>query len=170
MAIREVNDAGLALIKEFEGIRDGNRTTPNIDPYMDPVEIWTIGWGHAIRSGGRFLRGEADRSLCHALYPDGLSREQCEQLLRADLLGFCRDVSAALTVPTTDSQFAALVSFSYNLGVGALKSSTLLKYHNRSKFLEASEFFERWNKAGGKVLPGLTRRRLAEKKLYLGGS
>jgi lysozyme len=61
MAQRSVNQAGLDLVKGFEGIPDGNPETVNIDPYLDPVQIWTIGWGHAIRQNGYYLRGMPDR-------------------------------------------------------------------------------------------------------------
>ncbi len=164
--IREINKAGLDLIKSFEGIPDGDPTTVNLDPYIDPVGIWTIGWGHAIRVGSDFLRGATNRQKAFALYPGGLTLEQATSLLTADLLSRCRDVEALAAVPLNDNQFAALVSFAFNCGVGNLKNSTLLKMVNLGDFEGAANQFGRWNKSGGKVLPGLTRRRAAEAELF----
>ena len=164
--IREINQAGLDLIKSFEGIPDGDPTTVNIDPYLDPVGIWTIGWGHAIRSGKDFLRGPANKQAAFALFPGGLTFAQAENLLRADLLDCCSAVQALVTVPVNDNQFGALVSFGFNCGVNNLKNSTLLKLLNQGDFDGAADQFGRWNKSAGQVLPGLTRRRAAEAELF----
>jgi lysozyme len=164
--VREINPAGLELIKSFEGIADGDPTTVSIDPYLDPVGIWTIGWGHAISVDGRFLRGKENRKTARKLYPGGITLQQAEQLLRADLLDTCRDVAALVKAPLTDNQFGALVSFCFNLGRGNLAKSTLLKKVNEKDFAGAAAEFARWNKAGGKVLAGLTRRREAEAQLF----
>jgi lysozyme len=164
--VRDINKAGLELIKSFEGIPDGDPTTVKIDPYLDPVGIWTIGWGHAISVGGRFLRGKENRKAGRDLYPGGITLEQAEQLLRGDLLDACRDVAALAKVPLTDNQFAALVSFAFNCGTGNLAKSTLLKKLNQGDHAGAAAEFGRWNKAGGKVLAGLSRRREAEAALF----
>ncbi|WP_237715961.1 lysozyme [Rubrivivax gelatinosus] len=130
-ALRDMPDEGLELVKSFEGIPDGDPSTVNIDPYLDPVGIWTIGWGHAIAdSAGRWLRGPAARDQALAAYPGGITRAQAETLLRADLLDACRDVQRLVTVSLTDAQFGALVSFAFNLGAGSLMKSTLLKKLN----------------------------------------
>lgn len=164
--LRDVNQAGLDLIKSFEGIADGDPTTLKIDPYLDPVGIWTIGWGHAISVDGRFLRGKENRKAARDLYPGGITLEQAELLLRADLLGACRNVAAQVKVPLNDNQFAALVSFCFNLGSSNLAKSTLLRKLNARDYAGAAAEFGRWNKAGGKVLAGLTRRRAAEAALF----
>jgi len=164
--MREINPAGLDLIKSFEGITDGDPQTVNLDPYLDPVGIWTIGWGHAIRVGNAYLRGPENREPACALYPGGITLTQAEALLRADVLDTCRDVESLIQVPLTDNQFAALVSFTYNLGAGNLKKSTLLRLVNEGNFEGAAKEFHKWNKAGGHVLPGLTRRRAAEAELF----
>jgi lysozyme len=164
--VRGINQAGLELIKSFEGILDGDPTTVNIDPYLDPIGIWTIGWGHAISVGGKFLRGKENRKAARDLYPGGITLEQAEQLLRGDLLDTCRDVAALVKVPLTDNQFAALVSFGFNVGCGNLGKSTLLRKLNGKDYAGAAAEFARWNKAGGKVLGGLTRRRAAEAALF----
>lgn len=164
--MREINQAGLDLIKSFEGILDGNPATSNLDPYLDPVGIWTIGWGHAIVVGKDFLRGKENKAKAFALYPGGLTMEEAETLLRADVMDKCRDVDSLVKVSLNDNQYAAIVSFTFNLGVGNLKQSTLLKKLNAGDFEGAANEFRKWNKAGGKVLAGLTRRREAEAALF----
>src|SRR5215211_5267649 len=159
--MREINQAGLEMIKSFEGIPDGDPSTINLDPYIDPVGVWTIGWGHAISVGGSLLRGTNNRARARALYPGGLTLRQAEDLLRADLMDTCRDVQSLVSVPMTDNQFAALVSFTFNLGLGNLRRSTLLRLVNQGDFSLAAQEFKKWNRAGGRVLRGLTRRREA---------
>ena len=164
--MREINQAVLDLIKSFEGILDGNPATSNLDPYLDPVGIWTIGWGHAIVVGKDFLRGKQNRAKAFALYPCGLTIPEAETLLRADVMDKCRDVDSLIKVSLNDNQYAAIVSFTFNLGVGNLKQSTLLKKLNAGDFEGAANEFRKWNKAGGRVLAGLTRRREAEAALF----
>jgi lysozyme len=164
--VREINQAGVDLIKSFEGLGDGNPATVNLDPYLDPIGIWTIGWGHAIEVGGAYLRGKANRQAARDLYPGGITMAQAETLLRGDVLDTCRDVEALVDVTLTDNQFAALVSFTFNLGRGSLAKSTLLKKLNGGDFAGASAEFQKWNKAGGKVMDGLVRRRAAEAELF----
>jgi len=164
--IRECNDAGVNLIKHFEGLPDGDRTTANFDPYLDPVGIWTVGFGHAIFVDHTFLRGEQNRDRARSLYPGGLTLQQVETLLRADLLNTARDVQDLVTAPLTDNQFAALVSFTFNLGHRNLFISTLLKKVNAGDFPGAAGQFGRWNLANGEILAGLTLRRAAEAALF----
>lgn len=165
--LRQINDAGVQLVQSFEGLTDGDPSTVNLDPYLDPIGIWTIGWGHAIAWQGNWLKGEADKPQAYALYPGGITREQATVLLQADLMHAGRDVSLAVTVPLNDNQFAALTSFTFNLGIGNLKSSTLLKKLNAGDYDGAAQEFLRWTKAGGKELPGLVKRRAAEQQLFL---
>ncbi|HYP02187.1 MAG TPA: lysozyme [Pyrinomonadaceae bacterium] len=164
--MREINQAGLDLIKSFEGILDGNPATTNLDPYIDPVGIWTIGWGHAIVVGKDFLRGKENKAKAFSLYPGGITIQEAETLLRADVMDKCRDVDSLVKVSLNDNQYAAIVSFTFNLGVGNLKQSTLLKKLNAGDFEGAANEFGKWNKAGGRVLAGLTRRREAEAALF----
>ena len=167
MPQRDINPATVDLVKRFEGIPDGDPTTVNIDAYLDPVGIWTIGWGHAISYSGRFLRGEADRALKESLFPGGITLSQAESLLVADLIDAGRDVLSAIGVPLTDNQFGALVSFTFNLGLGNLRVSTLRKKLNLGDYAGAAEEFPRWVKANGQELPGLVKRRAAERLLFL---
>ena len=166
--MRAINAAGLTLVKKWEGIPDGNPITVNLDPYLDPVGIWTIGYGHAIRdTAGRFLRGA--RAQAYALYPLGITYEQAATLLLADLLDAARDVAALVTVPLNDNQFSALVSFEFN--TGALGKSTLLKRLKLQDYAGAAVQFGKWTKGrvDGRLitLPGLVSRRAEERALFL---
>jgi len=164
--MREINDAGISLVKRWEGIMDGDPTTVNLDPYCDPVGIWTIGWGHALRMpDGEFVRRE---SIARVLYPDGITLEQAEVLLRADLMQAALDVSHLIKVPLSDNQFSALVSFQFN--VGSLWNSTMRRALNEGNIKRASAEFGRWIKGRVKgvlqTLPGLVLRRAAERALF----
>lgn len=170
--LRDVPQEGIELIKSFEGIPDGDPSSVNLDAYLDPVGIWTIGWSHAITYQGVFLRGPQNKGIARALYPGGITIEQAEMLLRGELVNFARDVLRLAKVPLDDGQFAALVSFAFNCGSGNLASSTLLRKLNQGDHAGAADQFLVWNKArrnGVLVeLPGLTRRRRAERALFLG--
>lgn len=139
----QTNQAGLNLIKEFEGLC--------LHAYQDVVGVWTIGYGH---TGPEVKEGLA------------ITEHDAEQLLRGDLLRFESGVAAAVDVPLNENQFSALVSFSYNLGLGSLQKSTLLSQLNEGNHEGAAEQFPLWDKAGGRSLPGLHKRRLAEKALF----
>lgn len=170
--LRDVPQQAVELIKSFEGIVDGDPRTVNLDAYLDPVGIWTIGWGHAVRFRGQFLRGADNRGIARALYPGGITRAQAEALLRGDLVDYASNVAALVKLPLSDAQFGALVSFAFNVGVGALGQSTLLRKLNARDLPGAADQFLVWNKGrknGVLVeLPGLTRRRRAERAMFLG--
>lgn len=141
---RRIGPAGLALIKRFEGLR--------LKAYKCPADVPTVGYGSTgphVRMGMTITEAEA------------------EKLLVDDLRRFESGVSA-LAGTMTPGQFSALVSFAFNVGLGALKSSTLLAKHKAGDFQGAAAQFARWNKGGGRVLPGLVTRRAAEAKLYRG--
>ena len=135
------------LIKDFEGCR--------LKAYPDPGsggDPWTIGWGATgpgIRRGVVWTQAQADGRLA------------------TDLVGYEASVVKALGgAPATDNQRGALISMAYNIGTGALASSTLIKKHKAGDYAGAAAEFARWNKASGKVLAGLTRRRAAEAAVY----
>lgn len=153
---RVVNEEALDLIKRFEGF---HRQLPSgmVAPYLCPANVWTIGWGTTIGLDGNRLTGASSP----------LTREQCEQLFRRDVQAFAVGVAQSIRVPVTDNQFGALVSFAYNLGVGALRSSTLLRRVNEGRFDAAGSEFSKWVMAGGRRLQGLVLRREAEKALFL---
>jgi lysozyme len=169
--MRQINEAGRTLVKKWEGILDGDPATVNLDPYLDPVGIWTIGWGHAIvdPKTRKFLRGKEQQSRARKLYPGGLTLEQAEALLTADLIDASMDVHALVRVPLNDNQFSALVSFEFN--TGALKRSSMLRLLNRGNYIFAAEEFPKWNKGRVDgvlvVLPGLVKRREEERRLFL---
>lgn len=142
-----VSDAGIELIKSFEGFEPV--------PYLDDVKIPTVGYGHVIRKGEKFLKP--------------LTESEATELMCRDLMEFEACVSALVEVDIEQCQFDALVSFTYNLGCGKLESSTLLKKLNAGLYEEAADEMLLWNRAGGKVLNGLTRRRQAERAMFLEG-
>lgn len=138
---------GIALIKSAEGLR--------LKAYPDPGTgglPWTIGYGST--SG-------VTRNMV-------ITEAQAEQMLAADLVRFERIVERAVRVPVSQGQFDALVSFTYNVGEGNFTKSTLLRKLNAGDAAGAAEQFSRWVHAGGKVLPGLVKRRADERALYLG--
>jgi len=137
-----VSQAGIDLIKEFEGLR--------LEAYRDAVGVWTIGYGHTetARPGMKITEAEA------------------EALLRYDIDKRVPAIERALKVKVTQNQFDAIVSFVFNVGVGAFRSSTLLKNINRGDIEDEADEFDRWVYAGGKKLPGLVRRRAAERALF----
>ncbi|MGN8133174.1 lysozyme [Paraburkholderia sp. 22099] len=136
---------GIDLIKHFEGLR--------LQRYLDAVGKPTIGYGHLI--------------LPHEHFDRPLSEAEAQALLRRDLRGAELQLCKLVRVPITQQQFDALMSFVFNLGAGRLRSSTLLRYLNAGSPARAADQFLVWNKAGGKPLAGLTRRRQAERKLFL---
>jgi lysozyme len=95
------------------------------------------------------------------------TQEQADKRLRDDLDIFAKQVEPLVKVDINDNQFAALVSFAYNVGANNLKKSTLLTLVNQKNFTAAADEFVKWNKAQGKVLKGLTKRRETEKRLFL---
>lgn len=140
----KTSDAGIMLIKSFEGLK--------LVAYKCPAGIWTNGYGH---TGPDVTPGQV------------ITQAQADALLARDLERFEAGVSRLVSVQLTQNQFDALVCFSFNLGLGALQGSTLLRLLNAGDYAGAAAQFPRWNKAGGKELPGLTRRRSAEQALFM---
>ena len=143
---RVINAAGLALVRAYEGLK--------LEAYQDGAGVWTIGYGHTngVRPG------------------DAISAEQAEQLLEADLMAAEAAVSRLVTVPLTDNQFAALVSFVFNEGEGAFAQSTLRRKLNEGGYGLVPACLKSWIFAGGRVQPGLVTRRAAEAALWMQGS
>lgn len=137
-----VNQATIDLIKHFEGFRS--------NAYLCPANVWTIGYGstRGVKRGDRITEAAASARLLK------------------EVTEFAAGVDRLVKVPLTDNQRGAVVSFAYNVGTGALSRSTLLKKLNQGDFTGASAEFLRWNKANGRVLAGLTRRRAAEQALF----
>lgn len=176
---RPVHPRAIALIKQFESLHDGDLSRIGLQPKADPVGILTGGYGRALRHPhtGKFLRtqnGKADTLLAYRLC-EGLDEAGAEAWLREDLAGFSAGVSKLVKVPVNDYQFGALVSFAYNVGLDidadtqaeGLGDSSLLRFLNLGMYQRAADQFPLWNKSGGQVLRGLTRRRQAERDLFL---
>lgn len=139
----DISPAGLNLVKEFEQLR--------LTAYRDSGGQLTIGWGSTVGvyAGMRISPAEADARLHN------------------DLRTAVSAVNRYVTVPLTPYQFDALVSLTFNIGVGAFRGSTLLKRLNASRYTEAADQFLRWNKVNGRVSRGLLRRRTAERALFM---
>jgi GH24 family phage-related lysozyme (muramidase) len=128
--LRDVPQEAVDLIKAFEGIPDGDPSTVNIDAYLCPAGVWTIGWGHAIVDGGAQLKGAGGKARARALFPGGITREQAEALLRGDLVPRAAQLSRLLKVEVDDAAFGALISLLFNIGAANLGASTLLRRLN----------------------------------------
>ncbi len=144
----KTSNPGINLIKSFEGKR--------LKAYDDSVGVWTIGYGTTKYPNGiRVKKG------------DTCTQSQAEEYLKNDLVKFENAINKLVKVPLTQNQFDALASFTYNLGEANLSSSTLLKKLNAKDYKGAAAEFLKWNKAGGKILSGLIKRRKAEMELFL---
>jgi lysozyme len=167
--MRKVNEKTKDLIKKFESLHDGDLSVINLQPKMCPAKIWTVGYGRALVNPvtKKFLKGDADKEAAYKMWPS-LTYLQADMLLEQDLGVFEEAVGKLIKSKLTDNQYGALVSFAYNVGVGNLGKSTLLKKLNINPDDKTipSEFLK-WNKARGVVLRGLTNRRQAEANLYL---
>lgn len=141
----KISPEGLALIKQFEGCR--------LTAYQDIVGRWTIGYGST--------------DPTYAFEGNTITQDQASLLLEYDLSRFEVGVDRLVTGSVTEPQFSALVCFSYNVGLGNLGSSTLLKLVNAGRINEAADQFVRWARAGGQIVQGLLRRREAERDLFL---
>lgn len=144
----KLNKNGIDLMHEFEGC--------NLHAYLCPAKVWTIGYGNTYYESGRSVKEG-----------DWIDQERANSLFITIAEEFATRVRSLLKTTLNENQFSSLVSFAYNLGIANLNSSTLLKKVNANKndptiFAE----FLKWNKAGGKVLNGLTKRRQSEANLY----
>lgn len=175
MTTYPICDKAVELIKEAEGIHDGDLSHIGLQPKMDPLGIWTCGFGRALVNPetGKFLKGSRDKAKAYAMYPN-LTVEEANRMLAEDLVPRVNRVKALVKVPLTEDQLGALVSLFYNIGERNFSTSTLRKLLNQGKYLEAAEWFRPFNKGtvnGRKVeLRGLTRRRQAERLLFLSGT
>ena len=139
-----ISQTGIDLLKHFEGCE--------LEAYQDSVGVWTIGYGHTkdVQPG------------------DEWSESHANHMLEVEMEEYEGYVNNSVTAPINQAQFDALVSWVYNLGGGNLNASTMLKVLNAGQYEEVPAQMMRWNKAGGKVLEGLTRRRQAEANLFMG--
>ena len=140
----KISAEGLALIKKFEGCE--------LEAYQDAVGVWTIGYGH--------IKGVKEGMT--------ITKQQAEEMLLEELVEYENYVLEAVNHQLDQCMFDALVSWTYNLGPSNLNASTMLKVLNAGDYDGVPEQIKRWNKAGGKVLQGLVRRREAEALLFEG--
>jgi len=144
-----INKAALDLIKEFEGFR--------ANAYKDPVGIWTIGYGTtAMAQVG--IEPKAGMVITEA---------QALAYLDAAIVKFEHNVTKVLKRPANENEYGAMVSLAYNIGPSAFAKSSVLRKFNEGDNVGAADAFLLWNKAGGKVMAGLTRRRKAERDFFL---
>ena len=144
-----INQEALNLIKEFEGFKPR--------AYRDSVGVWTIGYGTTAMAGVG-IAPKAGMVITEA---------QAEEYLQITVDKFAADIMRRLKHPATPNQFGAMVSLAYNVGPGNFARSSVLRRFNANDFTGASVSFRLWNKAGGRVLAGLTRRRAAEAVLFM---
>lgn len=138
----KISNTGIDLIKHFEGCETV--------AYKCPAGVWTIGYGH--------IKGVQEGQV--------ITETEAHEMLVEELTEYENYINNAVTVSLNQNQFDAMVSWVYNLGSGNLNSSTLLKVLNSGDYAGVPEQIMRWNKAGGKVLAGLTKRRQAEANLF----
>jgi lysozyme len=144
--MRKINAEGIALIKQWEGLR--------LKAYKCEANVLTIGYGHTT----------------NVTEDMQITEEEAEQLLLRDISVFEAEVSRSVTVKISDNQFAALVSWAFNVGVGAMRKSSLIRKLNAGDYASVPSELARWNKAKGKVVAGLSNRRAAEAGLWARGS
>jgi lysozyme len=155
-----VSPKAIAMIKHHEGVRQ--------KPYRCPAKLWTIGVGHVLYpEQGKLPIDQRDAFNIKIEDFRIFSMEEVDAILRADLDRFERGVERYVTVPLTQGMFDALVSFSFNVGLGTLQRSTLRQKLNRGDKEGAAEELLKYCMAGGKILKGLQNRRIDERALFL---
>lgn len=144
----QVTEEGLALIRRHEGFR--------AEAYRCPAGIWTIGYGHTAQAGPPVVTPGMT-----------VSEEEGARILARDVARFAAEVKPLLAREVSAAQFSALVSFAYNVGTPAFRRSSVLRAVNEGRFGDVPHRLKLWVKAGGKVLPGLEKRRAAEARLFM---
>jgi lysozyme len=147
----KVSKAGLEIIKAHEGLR--------LTAYRCPAGVWTIGYGITSGAGvGKVAQGMK------------ITQAEAEEMLKSALAIYEQGVIKAIKRQPTQAQFDAMLSLAYNIGVGAFSRSSVVRHFNAGDIQKAADAFRLWNKGGGKVLPGLVRRRKEERDLFLSAS
>jgi lysozyme len=153
------SETGLALIRSFEGKR--------LTGYIDAVGIPTIGWGHTEMAGGVISYANGEKTA-KVLVGQSISEAEAKRIHERDTMSFEAGVVRLLKRSPRQAEYDAMIALAFNIGVGAFGKSSVLRKFNASDANGAADAFLMWNKAGGKVLAGLTRRRNAERALFLG--
>lgn len=177
MPTRTVPACAVALIQRFEGLHDGDKKTPNIlEPEADPIGIYTVGWGYALFQNGKPVKDKATAlKIWRERWPNGMTRADADKLLRQVAQEVCDKVMRLIgDKPVRDGELGAMVSLSYNIGVGErggapdFADSTVLRKFLAGDRTAAADAFAMWRFAGGKELKGLVNRRMAERLTFLG--
>lgn len=163
-----ISDHCLLSIKQNEGVR--------VKPYLDVILLWTTSVGHLIAPPDQLKMTVEERKAakakgklpCPAEWNRTLTMKEVDEILREDLRRFESGVLRYCPVGTTQGRFDAMVSFAFNCGLGTLQRSSIRMRHNRGDYEGAADGFLLYNKAGGIVNKGLTRRRNEERAMYLG--
>ena len=169
-----LSNKAIELLKHYESLHDGKLNEIGIQPKMDPLGIWTIGWGHAVIDPvtRTKVKGQENYEKAKSLFP-GFDLRQAEDLLQRDMAAFERAVKSVVSISLNEDQFGAMVVFTYNVGIGALTKSTTLRLLNQNNIAGAGDAMLAWNKGtlnGVKVpLKGLTFRRMSERDLLVTG-
>jgi lysozyme len=144
----KTNNSGIELIKHFEGFEP--------KAYRCPAGVWTIGYGHTSEAGNpKVIKGMK------------VTAREASDILARDLEKFETAVMKTITRTPSENQFSAMVSLCYNIGPGAFAKSSVARLFNAGDVKAAADAFMRWNKAAGRVLPGLLKRRVEERHLFL---
>ncbi len=147
--MRHINDRGIEIVKCFEGI--------SLKPYLCPANVWSQRYGCTVSR----TDGPIDLDM------EPISETEAEALLLRDLESSQGWVSRLIKTALTENQYSALTSFTFNVGAGALQRSTLRMKLNSEEFQGAADEFPKWHRAGGRILAGLVRRRVAQQTLFL---
>lgn len=156
MVVGKTLDVALPLLRQFEGLGDGDKRTPILEPYLCPAGFPTIGYGHLLGRDPSKLREFK-----------AITREEAEDLLHEDAVKHLAYVTKMITVPLSNNQAAALLDFTFNFGSAALFRSQLRMRLNREEYDAVPEELMRWTKIRTTVVQGLVRRRAAECRLWL---
>lgn len=162
----DISQNGIQEIIRHEGIAEYDSSSNRYYLYYDSANKPTIGIGHLITTP-ELKSGRIDTGIDKVNYKNGLTLVQCHDLFRKDIQRFEDAINNLVKVPISQNQYDALVSFTFNIGIGAFKKSTLLRKLNAKDYEGAANEFPRWNKAGGKIIRGLVIRRSRERALFL---
>ena len=151
------NDEGLALIKSFEGLHDGDKSTALLEPVRCPAGLPTLAWGSIYGLDGNRV----------TIHHRAITLDEAETLFLRDIKRSESQLARLVRVKLSENQWSALTSFTYNVGSENFQASTLRSCLNRGQFQRAADEFPKWRRAAGRILPGLVRRRAAERALFL---
>ncbi len=158
----------IEIIKQYESLHDGDLKAIGLQPKLCPADVWTVGYGRAIidPKTGKQLKGVENKNRAYELFP-ALTNEQAEQFLKEDYAVRELAVKELLKRRVEDYELGAMVSLTYNIGIGNFRTSSVLRFFNAGNKAMAAESFKLSIKSGGKILAGLQCRRLSERHLFL---